>query len=198
MIQLTFSHALTPSAAKRDLLLNEAVQGKQEGDLVMKKRLATAALAALTFAAPLAVTTEAAAQHRGRGNDHDGWDRDRDGRDRDDRRGERRRGDRDRYDRRDDRRDRWDTRRYNGYNYRGQWHYGPPPVHYRDVDYGYRNWRRGERLPAYYRDYYRPVDYRYYRLRPPPRGYHYVRDDRGDYLLVGIATGVILGIIASQ
>ncbi len=36
----------------------------------MKKRLATAALAALTFAAPLAVTTEAAAQHRGRGHDN--------------------------------------------------------------------------------------------------------------------------------
>ncbi len=169
----------------------------------MKKSLATAALAALTFAAPLAVSTEAAAQHRGRGNDHDGRDRDRDGRDRDwrrdDHRGDR---DRDRYDRRDDRRearrDRWDDRRYNGYNYRGQWYYGPPPSHYGAVDYGYRNWRRGDRLPGYYRDHYRAVDYRAYRLRAPPRGYHYVRDDRGDYLLVGIATGVILGIIASQ
>ncbi|WP_083197455.1 RcnB family protein [Candidatus Viadribacter manganicus] len=165
----------------------------------MKKRLATAALAALTFAAPLAVTTEAAAQHR-RGNDHDGWDRDGDGRDRDWRRDDRRRGDyRDRRDRREARRDHWDNSRYNGYNYRGRWHYGPPPsAYYDEADYGYRAWRRGERLPAYYRDYYRPVDYRYYRLRPPPRGYHYVRDDRGDYLLVGIATGVILGIIASQ
>lgn len=181
----------------------------------MKKRLATAALAALTFAAPLAVTTEAAAQHRGRGNDHDGWDRDRDGRDRDGRRDDRRRGDRDdrydrrgdrdydrydrRYDRREARRDRWDNRQYNGYNYRGQWHYGPPPSHYGDVDYGYRNWRRGERLPSYYRDRYVVVrDYDRYGYRQPPRGYHYVRDDRGDLLLVGIATGVILGIIASR
>ena len=160
------------------------------------KRLTMAALAAVTFAAPLAVSTEAAAQHRGRGDDHDG--RDRDGRDRDwDRDG--RRGDRDyRDDRRDDRRHhrRWDRREHNGYNYRGRWHYGPPPASYGDVDYGYRAWRRGDRLPRYYRDsYYEVRDYRRYRLRPPPRGYHYVRDDRGDYLLVGIATGVILGVI---
>jgi Ni/Co efflux regulator RcnB len=166
----------------------------------MKMRLATAALAALTFAAPLAVTTEAAAQHRGRGDNHGRWDRDRDrdGR-RHDRRGDRRDDRYDRRDHRDDRRhQRWDRSRYNGYNYNGRWYYGPPPANYGYVDYGYRAWRRGDRLPAYYRDYYRPVDYRYYRLRPPPRGYHYVRDDRGDYLLIGIATGVILGIIASQ
>ncbi len=172
----------------------------------MKKRLAMAALAAVTFAAPLAISTDAAAQHRGRGNDHDGWDRDRDGRDRDWRRDDRR-GDRyhrrdrrdDRYDRREARRDRWDDRRYNGYNYRGQWYYGPPPTHYGAVDYGYRNWRRGERLPRYYRDRYIVVrDYDRYGYRQPPRGYQYVRDDRGDLLLVGIATGVILGIIASQ
>lgn len=173
------------------------------------KRLMLSALAAATFAAPLAISTEAAAQHRDRrGDDRDGWDRDGDGRDRDWRRDGRRgdRGDRydrrdrdDRYDRRDDRRDhrRWDRSRYNGYNYRGRWFYGPPPsAHAHYADYGYRAWRRGDRLPAYYRDsYYEVRDYRRYRLRPPPRGYHYVRDDRGDYLLVGIATGVILGVI---
>ena len=163
------------------------------------KRFAIAALAAATFAAPLAVPTDAAAQHRG--DRH--WDRDRD---RDWDRRNRRRGDRwDRDDRRDHRRahrraerraERWDNRRYNGYTYRGRWYYGPPPHAYRDyADYGYRHWRRGDRLPRYYRDHYRSVDYRYYRLRPPPRGYHYVRDDRGDFLLVGIATGVILGVI---
>lgn len=164
----------------------------------MKNRFAAAALAALTFAAPLAVSTEAAA-HRGRGNDHDGWDRDGDGRDRDWRRDHRR--DDWRRDRREHRRhERWDRRRYNGYWHDGRWFYGPPPSYYdyRDVRYDYRAWRRGERLPAYYRDYYEPIDYRYYRLRPPPRGYHYVRDDRGDYLLVGIATGVILGVILAN
>lgn len=173
----------------------------------MKKHFATAMLAALTFAAPLAVSTEAAAQHRdrGRGNDHDGWDRDRDGRDRDwrrdDRRDDRRHRRGDRWNDRDHDRGYhrgWDRRRYNGYSHNGRWYYGPAPSEYGRVDYGYRAWRRGDRLPAYYRDYYRPVDYRHYRLRQPPRGYHYVEDDRGDYLLVGIATGVILGIIASQ
>lgn len=163
----------------------------------MKNRFATALLAAVTFAAPMAMPTQAAAQHRGDRN----WDRDRDHRDyrrdrRDDRRDYRR-------DRRDDRRDhhrgRWDDRRYNGYNYNGRWYYGPPPAHYSGVHYGYRHWRRGDRLPRYYRDRYVVVrDYDRYGYRRPPRGYHYVRDDRGDLLLVGIATGVILGIIASQ
>lgn len=159
------------------------------------KRLLTSVLAAATFAAPLALPLEAAAQHRHR--DHD---RNRDHRrdhDRDHRR------DHDRNARRDHDRGNhrgWDRSRYNGYTYRGRWYYGPPPASYdhRYIDYGWRTWRRGDRLPSYYRTYYRPVDYRYYRLRPPPRGYHYVRDDRGDLLLVGIATGVILGVIMAS
>jgi Ni/Co efflux regulator RcnB len=165
------------------------------------KRFVMAALAAATFAAPLGIPTDAAAQrHRG---DRDGrWDGDRD-RDRDYRRDNRRDNRRDRRaDRRDDRRhDRWDGRRHNGYNSRGRWHYGPPPAAYRDhATYGYRGWRRGDRRPSYYRSRYVEVrDYHRYGVRrAPPRGYHYVRDDRGDLLLVGIATGVILGIIASQ
>ncbi|MEZ5994623.1 MAG: RcnB family protein [Hyphomonadaceae bacterium] len=155
------------------------------------KRFAMAALAAATFAAPLAISTDAAAQHRS--DRHHGYDRNDRGHDRwDDRRGERhayREG------RRDQRR--WDRRAYNGYNYRGRWYYGPPPQAYAPyATYGYRAWRRGDRLPRYYRDsYYVVRDYDRYRLRPPPRGYHYVRDDRGDYLLVGIATGVILSVI---
>ena len=39
---------------------------------------------------------------------------------------------------------------------------------------------------------------RYSHLRAPPRGYRYVRDDRGQVLLVGIATGVILSAIFSN
>ena len=151
------------------------------------KRLAVAVIAAITMAAPLAIATPAAAhpQHYSRG--HDDYDRH-------DRRYDRG------HDRRHDRRhDRWDHRRYNGYYYRGAWHYGPPPSRYGDVRYGYRDWRRGDRLPRYYRDHYVVVnDYRRHRLAPPPRGYHYVRDDRGDYLLVGIATGVILGAILAN
>ena len=172
------------------------------------KRLVMAALAAATFAAPLALPTEAAAQYRDRDGRHDGdrdrdWDRDRDRGDRDyDRDRDR---DRDRDWRRDRRhRDRghhrgWDRSRYNGYTYRGQWYYGPPPASYGYVDYGWRSWRRGDRLPAYYRDsYYVIRDYDRYGYRRPPRGYHYVRDDRGDTLLVGIATGVILGVILAN
>jgi len=162
------------------------------------KRFVMAALAAATFAAPLGVPTDAAAQ-RHRGGDHDRrWDRDHDRNDR---------GRRDRNWRDDDRRRHdngrhrgWDNRRYNGYNYRGRWYYGPPPAAYRDyADYGYRSWRRGDRLPRYYRDRYVVVrDYDRYGYHRPPRGYHYVRDDRGDILLVAIATGVILSIIANN
>lgn len=62
-----------------------------------------------------------------------------------------------------------------------------------------RSWRRGDRLPSNYRSHYREVDWRRHHLRQPPRGYHYVRDDNtGEYLLVGIATGVILSILLSQ
>lgn len=157
------------------------------------KRLAAAALAAAMFTSAAAIATPAAAHGR-----HDrGWDRhDRDYDDWDDRRNERR-AYRDGY--RDGRRhERWDRRHHNGYWYDGRWYYGPPPRHYRDVRYDYRAWRRGDRLPAYYRDYYQEVDWRHHGLRPPPRGYHYVRDDRGDYILVGIATGVILGLILAD
>jgi Ni/Co efflux regulator RcnB len=150
------------------------------------KRIVTALLAAATFATPVALPTAASAQHRG-----DRYDRDRD-HDRDWRR--------DRRDRRDDnRRDRWDRSRHNGFWHGGRWYYGPPPRYYDDARYDYRAWRRGDRLPSYYRQHYVVVrDYDRYGYRRPPRGYHYVRDDRGEVLLVGIATGVILGIIASH
>lgn len=159
------------------------------------KRILLTGLAALTFAAPLAAATPAAAHDRhGRGGydrhdrDYDNWD------DRRDERRAYRRGYREgRHD------DRWDDRHHNGYWHGDRWYYGPPPRFSNDYRYDYRAWRRGERLPAYYRDHYREVDWRHYRLRPPPRGYHYVyNDDRDEYILVGIATGVILGIILAQ
>jgi Ni/Co efflux regulator RcnB len=61
-----------------------------------------------------------------------------------------------------------------------------------------RAWRRGDRLPWGYERRFRVVDYRREHLRPPPRGYRYIRDGRGDTLLVGIATGVILGVILAS
>ncbi|HVC17964.1 MAG TPA: RcnB family protein [Rhodanobacter sp.] len=57
--------------------------------------------------------------------------------------------------------------------------------------YAHRHWERGHR---YYGPDYVVRDYRHYRLRPPPRGYRWVRDDNNDYLLVAVATGIILDI----
>ncbi len=165
------------------------------------KKLGLMAVAAVTAFSPILAAPAYADPPRH--HDRDGrWD-DR----RDDRRG-------DRYDRRDDRRDdrrhyrdgyregRWEAGRHNGYSYNGRWFYGPPPSAYygrAGFEPGYRAWRRGDRVPAYYRDRYVVVrDYNRYGYRAPPRGYHYVRDDRGDVLLVGIATGVILSAILSH
>jgi Ni/Co efflux regulator RcnB len=158
------------------------------------KRFVIASMAALMAVSTLGVTAASADpwDHR----DHRGDDRRGDGdRDRD--------GDHDRDRDRDHRWDRnhrdWDDRYHNGYSYNGRWFYGPPPpAYYGRVDYGYHSWRRGDRLPDYYRDRYSEVDYYRYHLRPPPRGYHYVRDDRGEILLVGLATGVILSAILND
>lgn len=94
---------------------------------------------------------------------------------------------------------RWDSNRHNGYTWKGRWYYGAPPAAYYGrpgFNPGYHAWRRGDRLPSGYR--YTVVDYRPYRLAPPPRGYHYVRDDRGDILLTAIATGIIASVILNQ
>ena len=82
--------------------------------------------------------------------------------------------------RHDDRRHdyrRYDTRRY-GYR-DGYRRYGHHP-----------RWERGHH---YYGPTYVVRDYGHYRLRQPPRGYHWVRANN-DYLLVAIATGIILDI----
>lgn len=97
---------------------------------------------------------------------------------------------------------RWDQRRHNGYYMNGRFYRGQPPAWaYQRGDYRpeYRSWRRGERLPSYYRSHYREVDWRRAHYRQPPRGYRYVRDDNtGEVLLVAIATGVILSILMNQ
>lgn len=163
------------------------------------KRIITAVLAAASLGAPLAIPTAAAAHERDR--HYRDYDRDYDQHYRDDRDSDRRT---DRY-RRDLRRairsEHWNSRAFNGYTYRDQWYYGAPPAAYYDDPYfdpGYRAWRRGDRLPSYYRDRYDEVDWRDCGLRAPPRGYHYVEDDRGNYLLVAIATGVILSVLLSN
>ncbi|WP_271009810.1 RcnB family protein [Paucibacter sp. B51] len=57
---------------------------------------------------------------------------------------------------------------------------------------------RGSRLPREYRGpRYVVEDWRGHRLSAPPRGYHWVQSG-GDYLLVAIATGVILQLLLQQ
>jgi len=158
----------------------------------MFKQVLIAAAATMATAVPLAGAAHAQAFDRGARHDND----------RNDRR------DNDRYDRRDnDRRDndrranRWDQSRHNGYSVNGRWYYGQPTtviMGQRGFEPGYRSWRRGERLNSYQRSHYRRVDYRREHLRAPPRGYEYVRSDRGETLLVAVATGVILSVLLSQ
>jgi Ni/Co efflux regulator RcnB len=60
----------------------------------------------------------------------------------------------------------------------------------------HHNWRKGER----YSDWKRrpPVrDYHRYGLRKPARGQHWVKVDN-NYLLMSIATGLILGVAAAR
>lgn len=95
----------------------------------------------------------------------------------------------------------WDRDHNNGYYTGNTWHYGTPSSSVqRRHDYraGFQNWRRGQRLPAQYRSRYQEVDYHSAHLAPPRHGYHYVRDDSGNVLLVAVATGLIASIIASH
>jgi Ni/Co efflux regulator RcnB len=92
----------------------------------------------------------------------------------------------------DDRHGHDDHRDHGGrdYGHRDYGHHdyrrGPPPRYY-----GHRgHWERGHRYDG---PVYVVRDYGNYRLRPPPRGYHWVRNN-SDYLLVAVATGVILDI----
>jgi Ni/Co efflux regulator RcnB len=93
-------------------------------------------------------------------------------------------------DHRDWRDDRHDDHHDNGHHYgrddhhdnrRGDWHPGPG-----------RHWERGHRYDG------RVVvieDWHHRHLREPPRGYHWVRADNNDLLLVAIATGIIADIV---
>ena len=141
-----------------------------------RTKIAIATMAALVAAGPIGASAASAQQYRGDG----------------------------RYERndRDNRRDeRWDQRQHNGFYLGNDFYRGQPTRAQearRDYRPAYQQWRRGDRIPTSYRAHYRNVDWRRERLREPPRGYQYVRTDRGETLLVGIATGVILGLILSN
>jgi Ni/Co efflux regulator RcnB len=102
-----------------------------------------------------------------------------------------------RYEHRDDRRDnraeRRDDRRDNRYERRAERRYNAGRYN-APRGYQHRNWRRGEVLPSAYRGRGYYVDYRAYRLPPPPRGYGYYRSGN-DVILTAIASGVIASVV---
>jgi Ni/Co efflux regulator RcnB len=55
------------------------------------------------------------------------------------------------------------------------------------------HWSKGQRVPKQYR---KNVDYRRHHLKAPPRGYQWVEND-GQYLMIGIATGLIAAIASA-
>ncbi len=60
------------------------------------------------------------------------------------------------------------------------------------------NFYRGDRLSSEYRhQYYVVDDWRGHRLSAPPRGYHWVQTGP-DYVLVAIASGIIVQILLSH
>lgn len=57
-------------------------------------------------------------------------------------------------------------------------------------------YKKGGYVPVSYRsDRYVVTDWHHERLREPPHGYHWVRSDNGDFLLVAIASGVIADML---
>jgi Ni/Co efflux regulator RcnB len=101
-------------------------------------------------------------------------------------------------DRRDNRADRRDNRaERRDFNRHDDGRRGPPSWanNRHDVPNGYHRWNRGDRLPAQYRDrQYIVSDWRGHRLSAPPRGYQWVQSG-SDYLLVAVATGIILQLL---
>jgi Ni/Co efflux regulator RcnB len=139
----------------------------------MKKLLSlSAACGVVLMLASGSVLAQDHGHGHGRGNDQHGHDD-----------GDRGHGrDHDRYVRHDDRRGNG-RGRYNSWHDRGR----------------HEGWyKRGGYLPVEYRTRYVVTDWRHDRLREPPRGYHWVRSDNGDFLLVAIATGVIVDLLLNQ
>lgn len=95
----------------------------------------------------------------------------------------------------------WDQQLHNGY-YRsnGQWRYGQPSnwqTQQRGFALGYRPWTQGQSLGAW-NSRFVAIDHRSRNLRAPPRGYRWVEDDRGDYLLAAIVGGLIAQVIINS
>jgi len=161
------------------------------------KAIRLTALALTSLLALGAVAAPAMADDHGRGHDR-GYD-DRGHGKGHDKHGDYRHDDRrDNHDRREAYRDGYhDGRRDYRPDYRPAVVYRPAPRPvYRAPPPRYYGWAPGHR----YRDYYGgPVyvvnDYGYYHVRRPPHGYHWVRDDAGNLLMVAIASGIIADLV---
>ncbi len=114
---------------------------------------------------------------------------------------------RDKHDRRGDSdrsyADRDDRGNYNDRDYRQDKHgrYDRHGNYYVMHDRGrHEGWyKKGGYVPVEYRSSrYVVDDWQVYHLRQPPRGYHWVRSDNSDYLLIAIASGVIADIFLSN
>ena len=118
----------------------------------------------------------------------DGWDHDRHDRGREQR------------DYRDHGNDRHDYRRDEYRDHRDNWHdHFAARGYYRLEEPRYHDhaWRGDERFPAaYYAPHYVVENYGAYRLRPPPRGCHWVRVD-SDVVLTAIATGAVIEVVSN-
>lgn len=143
---------------------------------------------AAVLAAPAALARDGHRSHSNHNDDRSDYRGDYSGQSRD----------HDRYDDRDDRYDRYgrDDRRHG----RDRVVYVAPryaPPRYAAPRYeAYPRWSRGARYNTRgYAPTYVVNDYYGYGLRQPPRGYHWRRDDRGDFLLVAIATGIIAEVL---
>jgi Ni/Co efflux regulator RcnB len=161
------------------------------------KRILTALIALSVLTGSIAVADSDRNGRHGRRDSYDrNWnDRHSDGHRRDyDRRhsdGHRRDHDRGDHGRRDFRRD---DRRHDHRHYDRHPRFDGGRYH-RPHGYVHRSWRRGARLPvAYHAPRYVVHDYNAYRLRPPPRGYHWVRVDQ-DVILAAIAGGVVADVV---
>jgi Ni/Co efflux regulator RcnB len=81
--------------------------------------------------------------------------------------------------------------------YQGRWSYGDARQDERGAGPNH-DFRRGGHLPAEYRHrQYVVDDWRGHNLSAPPRGYHWIQTG-GDYVLVAIATGVILQLLLNN
>jgi Ni/Co efflux regulator RcnB len=92
----------------------------------------------------------------------------------------------------------WDASKHNGYWYNNKWRTGPPPQSLYGkpgLSLGWHDWAKGQRIPTEDRRRFAEVDYRQHHLRRPPHGYHWVQDDKGNFLLAAVASGVIADLI---